>query len=546
MSTEAGARPCLPRPWVWIALAVCAAVALGCWGLSTPTGSSPDDDFHLASIWCATGPAQGAVTGDVCTEVNGNRGPGTVVRVLPLAVSRADCSTRFTSIHDCDAYKVHQVCFDYTGPRSPVCAGALKPGTGAHAANAGLYPGGFYLAMHPFTSGQVVASVLWMRAVNALVAMVVIGAAFLVSERRTRSAYALTVALGVCTPIGLLFIPSSNPTAWSIIGIGSVWAFLVVFLTTASVWRRRVALLGCLVAWGLPVAARADAPVLAALSVIGATAVAHRGPWASRRLVLPGLLVIASMVMFFVGSGTDVAESGISTVAAGDGSGPPPETLATMAHNAAHPIALFFHNLLVLWAYERDMFTEGTWTAILPAALVLLLLAALTLYRGRQRLGYGGLLLASVAIPMYVAQRSHLSVSVWYIQRRYLFPLMLSVIGLAFLAAVRRGWVERVAARRWAVTAVWAVLSVIASMALHLEILRYVVGWHLYQFGFDAGRHWWWTGFPLSPMAVWVIGSVAMAVMLALLLRIAVTSAYADAADRPEPTTIVPHESSAA
>lgn len=544
-SSEGAARSAL-RPWVWLALAVCGALTLACWGASTPTGSSPDDDFHLASIWCADGPAPGAVAGDVCTEVNGHRSPGTVVRVLPEAVSLADCRTWFSSIAACQAYKVSQVCDHYTGPPSPVCTGTLEPGTGAHAANDGLYPPGFYRAMHVFTSGDVTASIVWMRVANALLAMVLIGLAFLVSEARSRSAYALTVLVGLCTPIGLVFIPSSNPTSWSVIGLGCLWLFVLTFMSTTSPWRRWLALVGSLVAWTLPVAARADAPALAALIVASAAVVGNGGLTLSRKAVVPALLLVASGVMFVVGSGTSVAASGISTVAAGDGSSPPAATVASMAHNAAHPVALFARNLLGLWPYERDMFTEGRWTWILPAGIVLLLLCAVVLYRGWQRTAYVGVLLASLAIPLYVAQRSHLSVSIWYLQRRYLFPLMLGVIGLAFLAVARRGWVERVARRRWVPITLWALLSVIASMALHLEILRYVVGWHLYQFDLDVHRIWWWTDSPLSPMAVWVVGSVAMSGLIALVLHIAVRSAAAEAPDLRDRTTIDPREPSAA
>ena len=541
-----GAATSALRPWVWIALAVCGALTLASWGASTPTGSSPDDDFHLASIWCANGPVKGAVTGDVCTEVNGHRGQRTVVRVVPEAVALADCRTWFTSIRACEAYKIGQVCDHYTGPPSPVCTRELKPGTGAHAVNDGLYPGGFYKVMHLVTSGDVTASIVWMRVANAVLAMVLIGLAFLVSEGRSRSAYALTVLVGVCTPIGLVFIPSSNPTAWSVIGLGCLWIFVLTYMSTTSDWRRWLALVGSVVAWLLPVSARADAPALAALVVAGAAVVGNGGLHLSRKAVVPALLLVASVAMFLNGSGTSVAESGISTVAAGDGSAPPAATLATMAHNAAHPVALFTHNLLGLWPYERDMFTEGRWTWVLPAAIVLLLILAVGVYRGWPRVAYAGVLFASLAIPLYVAQRSHLSVSVWYLQRRYLFPLMLALIGLAFVAVIREGWVERVARRRWVPGVLWALLSVIASMALHLEILRYVVGWHLYQFNLDVHRTWWWANSPFSPMATWVAGSVAMSGLIALLLHIAVRSSRAEAFDPPDPTTIDPRESSAA
>jgi hypothetical protein len=525
---------------------VCAALSLACWGASTPTGSSPDDDFHLASIWCADGPAKGAVAGDVCTEVNGHRSPGTVVRVLPESVALADCGTWFTSVTACEAYKVSQVCNGYVGPPSPVCSGSLRPGTGAHAANAGLYPGGFYRTMHLFTSADVTASIVWMRIANAVLAMALIGLAFVVSEGRSRSAYALTVMVGVCTPIGFVFIPSSNPTAWSVIGLGCLWMFVLAYMSTASAWRRWLALAGALLAWALPVSARADSPALAILVIGGAAVIGNRGLSLSRRVVFPGVLLIASFVAFLLGSGTSVAQSGISTVAAGDGSSPPAAIADSMAHNAAHPFSLFVHNLLGLWPYERDMFTEGHWTWVLPAAIVLMLVAAVVAYRGWQRVAYTVMLIGALAIPMYVAQRSHLSVSIWYMQRRYLFPLMVAVIGLALVGLARRGWVDRVAGRRWLVGALWALLSVIASFALHLEILRYTVGWHVYQFNFDAHRTWWWANAPISPMAVWVAGSIAMAGLIALLLLVAVASSLAEAPDPQDRTTIDPRESTAA
>ena len=51
-------------------LCALALVAVGlAWSLASPAGSSPDDDFHLASIWCATGdPAVCRRTGEEIEE----------------------------------------------------------------------------------------------------------------------------------------------------------------------------------------------------------------------------------------------------------------------------------------------------------------------------------------------------------------------------------------------------------------------------------------------------------------------------------------------
>ena len=42
-----------------IAAPVALFVALGSWVLASPVGSSPDDDYHMASIWCGQGVREG-------------------------------------------------------------------------------------------------------------------------------------------------------------------------------------------------------------------------------------------------------------------------------------------------------------------------------------------------------------------------------------------------------------------------------------------------------------------------------------------------------
>ena len=59
-----------PRSMLLAGLCALALVAVGlAWSLASPAGSSPDDDFHLASIWCATGdPAVCRQTGEEIEE----------------------------------------------------------------------------------------------------------------------------------------------------------------------------------------------------------------------------------------------------------------------------------------------------------------------------------------------------------------------------------------------------------------------------------------------------------------------------------------------
>ncbi|WP_425280775.1 DUF2142 domain-containing protein [Leucobacter coleopterorum] len=56
-------------------------LAFGAWALASPVGASPDEDFHLASIWCGSGEREG-----LC-------GPGSTAdsRMVPDNIERAIC-----------------------------------------------------------------------------------------------------------------------------------------------------------------------------------------------------------------------------------------------------------------------------------------------------------------------------------------------------------------------------------------------------------------------------------------------------------------------
>ena len=181
---------------MWVLLAVSAALAWGAWAASSPAGSSPDDDFHLASIWCAGGAAQHAEPGQVCATAHGKHTAGSVSRVLPREVAQA-------------------ACYRWLRLQPASCVRHIPPGNVAQVANDGLYPGGYYAVMHRVVSGSVTTSVMWIRGLNIGLALIVFGLAFAVSETRSRAALALTLGLAFCTPLGLFFIPSTNPTARS-------------------------------------------------------------------------------------------------------------------------------------------------------------------------------------------------------------------------------------------------------------------------------------------------------------------------------------------
>lgn len=495
---------------VWVLLALSAGLAWAAWAASSPAGSSPDDDFHLASIWCTTGAAQHAGPGDVCSRAHGKQTPGSISRILPRDVAQA-------------------ACYRYERLDSAACVRHIPGGNTVQVANHGLYPAGYYDVMHHVITGSVTTSVMRVRALNLLLALVVFGLAFVVSETRSRAALSLTLAVAFCTPIGLFFIPSTNPTAWSTIGIGSLWLFVLAFMTTSTPWRRWVSLAGSLVAWGMAVSARADAPVYAALTIVVAAVIGSRAAKRiTAKLLMPAALVVLSAIAFLSGSGGSVASNGVAPSAA-DGHSAPNFVLHEIAYNTAHPLHLVLVNIGSLWKYERDIFYTGPlgwldtpmsqWGAVVPLAVFALIVVALVAYRGWDRAAYAGLVLAALVVPLLVLQRSHLSVDSGYVQARYLYPLMLAVLGLGAYGAIRAGLLPL--ARPWVLPIAWAVMTVLSSLALHIQIRRYVSGLSTSNLDLGVHRQWWWVNSPVSPMGLWLLGTVAMSLTIGLLLRIA-------------------------
>ena len=68
------------RRWAWIWLPLAFFVTCAGWALASPVGAAPDDDYHLASIWCAQGEREGVCVRPGCRAGHPARpGPGGAV-----------------------------------------------------------------------------------------------------------------------------------------------------------------------------------------------------------------------------------------------------------------------------------------------------------------------------------------------------------------------------------------------------------------------------------------------------------------------------------
>ncbi len=447
-----------------------AFLALGAWSLSSPVGSSPDDDFHLASIWCGLGERPG-----LCENPNDDP----VKRYVPAPV------------HDATCFAFHPE--ESAACWNPEASGMVE----VDRANAdGLYPPVFYGAMSLFASTNIAASVMAMKLVNCALAVGSLTLTFFWLPRRLRPALVVSV-VATAVPLGMFIYGSTNPSAWAFLSAAIVWTTALGALQTSG--RQRV-VLSALLLFGVIIGAgaRADAAVYAVFGVLLAALLG----WRARRDQLPAVILavvaIGLSVAFYLSAwqGSSIVD-GLDT------------------ERGPLTVAQHLSNLLAaptLWMGALGGWGLGWLDTSMPAAVSVLAGAVLwgAVFIGLRHVDVrrGIAVTASIAamwlVPVVLLGRSRMMVGE-LIQPRYLVPLMIITVGVAsYRWNAARAW------RGMRLILAAAALTIANIIALHINIQRYTTGTD--RLSTDPGRdaEWWWAYAP-SPMVVWVGGSLAFA-----------------------------------
>lgn len=462
------------RLLVGLLAAVFSVIALVAWAFAAPVGATPDEDFHLTSIWCAHGERDG-----FCEP--GDRPGEWWVSHEMLVVQ-------------CFAFKPEESAACQTG--FTVEPELVSSGRGNFT---GDYPPVFYWVMSWFAGPGVVKSVLLMRIFSALVAVGLVAAVAMASPPGVRRAVTAAAVL-TAVPLGMFVIPSINPSGWAVVGAVTFIPALVGYLVTEG---RRRWVLGGLAVLSLVIGAgsRGDAGLFAALGAAVAVLVAWRvGRRQLRDLILPVVLGVAGLATFLlVGqSGNAVSEDSLELSAWG--------LRVLVDIPSLWTGALGGWGLGWLDTYMPPLVWAASWSVLVGAVFLAI--------PGRDRRHQLALIAVGAAVwlvPGYMQIATGYPVGAW-VQPRYILPLIAMLVVLALLRT--RGAVRWNSAQ-WLLVVV--ALSVANSVALFWTIRRFVVGSD--GVGWDLGRQveWWWPG-PVGPMVVWMVGSVSFAVAAALLL----------------------------
>jgi hypothetical protein len=502
---------------------VSAALVLLAWLLSAPPGSSPDDGYHLSSIWCARG-----FDPDRCIDGSppGSAGLSGVV-VVPAATQAVTCvATRSTESASCvyDALSL--------GPDRLV----TRTGANVLGERARLY----YLTMSVFVSDDYPRSFFLIRLANIAIALLAITATLAFAPPAVRAAFATTWTV-TAVPLGVFLITSVNSSAWGLVGLSLVWGNALTLLRTAEPFRRVGAGALLVVGGTMALGSRTEALghllfAAVALLLLTLERSPSSGSWwhrlsARRRIQSAfGLLATVGMLLLVVRAVAPLDY--LRPILTGPQAGY--ERL--VIGGRSQPLIPLLTEVPLLWTGAfGDRFGLGWLDTAMPMIVYVMVLTCFAALLG---LGLQGarpariaavatMVVALFALPTYTLLSLGAPVGESYQPRHYL-PSTMLLLGLALVGS--RG-VAPFSLGRGGVIGLALPLSVAHTVALHTNIRRYTTGLGLdVRLDLNEQVGWWWAHGP-SPMTTWIIGSFAFLAMsmfaLGLLRRVAEPQAIA-------------------
>ena len=466
----------------WAVLALVGLfVALGAWSLSSAVGASPDDDFHLASIWCGSGDKPG-----LCEK---SPEPGHRM-LLPGLVQSG--------------------CYVFEPGQSAKCqldspifeqSTLIDSTRGSFTSN---YPPVYYAIMSGLATADIPSSVIAIRIVNSLFFVASIIGLILTAPRSMRKTYFWMWALSI-VPLGIFLVASTNPSSWAITGVPTAWMALYLFLTQSG--KRSIAA-GSLffVEAFLVSGARGDAAIY---TIIGSVLIGfltwQKTKTFALKLILPLLAALVSLFFYTSSLQSTVVSSGMTS---SDGE---------VQRTALGVLAINVVQLPELWVGAFGFWPLGWLDTEMPAMVwvttsgIFAAVVFLLVKGAQKRQAIALIALAAILyfLPLYVLQKglNHVGEQV---QPRYLLPL---IVGFAAIASLKFAEAKPVLSNLQS----WIILAGIAianALALYVNTKRYVSGLNNGSgVSLDANIGWWWN-IPLSPMSVWILGALGFAFAL--------------------------------
>ena len=414
------------------------------WAVSSPVGASPDDDYHLTSIWCS--PFSDTYP---CTEIT--NADGGLTLLAPRTVVEAHACFAFQPEVTADCAETESLDRRLTNRVNQIQR---------------LYPPGFYTVHSVFATSDFTASVLRMRLFNAFIASSLVALLLILCRPAIRASALLAIPVMV-VPTGLFIVASTNPSSWVVLGT----VFFFLFLVNALMRHRQdrsywASLALAIVCASMAMLSRIDGSAFVVVVSIAAGILmfprrneAHRTSWIA--LIVIGLSALASF--FLQGSGPVGSPDRI-----GDS-----KYVGGLLFDNILEIPGFFTGIVGLsplgWSDTR---MPGLVSAAALIALGGVLVWGLQKMHRAKTVAVVLLAGATFALPVYVAQQERIAV-LDFVQARYLLPLALVLVAVIVGSMPRE---RREPLSRVPHGVVTALLSVSAVVALWVNFHRYAFG----------------------------------------------------------------------
>lgn len=480
-------------------------LSVACWSLSSPPLSTPDENWHIANIWCANGPDK-----NHCIERDFTRRSATYAYVPPQCAHRnasqpAQCAT----------------------PRSSTTVGPLFMSEGGYRSEypGPNYPSMYRKAMNEFVSSDGSLSILRMKLFNGVL-FVVLVLLLLYGVPSIISRIAITTLAVTMVPLSISLISSINPSGWGIAGVFGVWVSMTALAHHWFVMReqaafRKIALLVALLLSALlATQARRDSAFMAvAVATVVVAEIAIRLGWRflGKKLILIGsfFALCLSVVVFRSWGETGPSLFGFTFPSKFEPLNPAGPTFDVWLTNwITHFPAVF------LDAFGNSGLGEGH-EIVVPRLVVIIgvsVLGGVLFYASKvgspSQFVSLSLLTFAFACVLWFAT---LEFDLYNVPGRYLMPLFPVIVGTyVYYSRSPAQLFDLLKLRRIAI----GLLGIAHALGLYTVVERYSAGSsggvRSIPIRFDE---WWWPAMPIGPNGVVIIGSISWVTFLVFAFR---------------------------
>jgi hypothetical protein len=471
-----------------------AVLTLGAWLYASPPGSSPDDGYHLGSIWCA-----GGYEADRCIEIPGSADPDAAL--VPAALGQLTCVAgdgRLSAACQNDLYARLDGQF-----------------AGTPANLSGVRATLYYRAANMLISDDLPAAIARIRVANAALVLVLVGLTAFLAAPDVRRAV-LGAWLVASLPHGIFLVTSLNSTAWGLVGLGTMWANTLTALRPAETWRRVSAAVLAITGATMGLGSRTEAAahlgvILIAIFALWTTDIRRTRfarPSGRRSVLLASVLALSSIAFL-----TFILQQSAVGYLLRSGFGLSNGWDRLVQRGISNPALTLAAESPQLWTGALGTWSLGWLDTNMPstvsvsATVAFSTLAAFGLIgASRGRSSAALIIFAAMVLLPVLSLLSVGLVVLESLQPRHYLPLLYVLLGLSLVRSPRQ---PDLVLSRGTRTALTTALTTGHAIALVINIRRYTTG--LTEFLYiDMNRpvEWWWGGLAPSPEAIWALGSL--------------------------------------